>query len=115
MKYSLVNSYPWSHLLIGSVVLVFVGLLSASQGAVDMPIGTVFKMMIASLPMLDISESWPDSWDVILWRVRLPRIVLAGIVGAALSISGAAYQALFRNPLASPSLIGATSGAGLGA
>lgn len=101
--------------MIGSVVLVFVGLLSASQGAVDMPIGTVFKMMIASLPMLDISESWPDSWDVILWRVRLPRIVLAGIVGAALSISGAAYQALFRNPLASPSLIGATSGAGLGA
>lgn len=111
----MVNSYPWNHLLIGLVGMFFVGLLAASQGAVDIPPTTVFKMMIASVPILDISESWPDSWDAILWRVRLPRVVLAGMVGGALSISGAAYQALFRNPLASPSLIGATSGAGLGA
>src|SRR5512140_171232 len=51
----------------------------------------------------------------ILWAIRLPRTVLIALTGAALSGSGAAYQGLFRNPLADPYLIGVASGAGLGA
>ena len=51
----------------------------------------------------------------VLWYVRFPRIVLAGIVGAMLAISGATLQGIFRNPLADPGLIGVTAGAGLGA
>jgi len=51
----------------------------------------------------------------ILADLRLPRVIVAGIVGAALSASGAAYQAVFRNPLADPYLLGAAAGAGLGA
>jgi iron complex transport system permease protein len=53
--------------------------------------------------------------DAILWDIRLPRTVLVALTGMALSGSGAAYQGLFRNPLADPFLIGVASGAGLGA
>lgn len=54
-------------------------------------------------------------YDAIVWRVRLPRALLAGGVGAALALAGVAYQAVFRNPLADPYLLGAASGAGFGA
>lgn len=53
--------------------------------------------------------------DVVLFNIRLPRVVAAGFVGAALSAAGAAYQSLFRNPLVSPDILGVSTGAGLGA
>lgn len=52
---------------------------------------------------------------LILWQVRLPRIALGALVGAALAVSGAAMQGLFRNPLADPGIVGVSAGAGLGA
>lgn len=54
------------------------------------------------------------NWHII-WNIRLPRVVLAGIVGAMLSVAGASYQGVFRNPLVDPYLLGAAAGAGLGA
>jgi len=54
------------------------------------------------------------NWEII-WNIRLPRVVLAGIVGAMLSLAGASYQGVFRNPLVDPYLLGAAAGAGLGA
>ncbi len=54
------------------------------------------------------------NWDII-WNIRLPRVVLAGVVGAMLSLAGAGYQGVFRNPLVDPYLLGAAAGAGLGA
>lgn len=56
-----------------------------------------------------------DTFTFIIWQIRLPRTVLVALTGAALSGSGAAYQGMFRNPLADPFLIGVASGAGLGA
>jgi iron complex transport system permease protein len=56
-----------------------------------------------------------ETFKTILWSIRLPRTALIALVGAALAGSGAAYQGLFRNPLADPYLIGVASGAGLGA
>ena len=56
-----------------------------------------------------------ETFTFIIWQIRLPRTVLVALTGAALSGSGAAYQGLFRNPLADPFLIGVASGAGLGA
>ncbi|WP_241191214.1 FecCD family ABC transporter permease [Deinococcus psychrotolerans] len=53
--------------------------------------------------------------DVIVWQLRLPRVALGFLVGAALAVSGGAFQAVFRNPLADPYLMGVASGAGLGA
>jgi iron complex transport system permease protein len=57
----------------------------------------------------------PQSDDAILWQIRLPRVALGAIVGATLAAAGAAYQGVFRNPLADPYLLGAAAGAGLGA
>ncbi|HSB86790.1 MAG TPA: iron ABC transporter permease [Ilumatobacteraceae bacterium] len=54
------------------------------------------------------------NWDII-WNVRMPRVALAGIVGAMLALSGASYQGVFRNPLVDPYLLGVAAGAGLGA
>jgi iron complex transport system permease protein len=80
-----------------------------------MPPATVFEMLVSRMPFIDIAQSWPEAWETILWQLRLPRIVLAALVGVALATSGATYQGLFRNPLADPYLIGVASGAGLGA
>jgi iron complex transport system permease protein len=60
-------------------------------------------------------DGMPEQDAAILANLRLPRVIVAGLVGAALSASGAAYQAVFRNPLADPYLLGAAAGAGLGA
>lgn len=108
-------AYPWRRMLVGLAVTLLIGVFASSQGAVLIPPLTAMKILVSRLPLVDISHVWPDTWDTILWQLRLPRIVLAGIVGGALSISGATYQGLFRNPLADPYLIGVASGAGLGA
>jgi iron complex transport system permease protein len=57
----------------------------------------------------------PDYYDVVFWEVRIPRILLAGLVGAALACAGTAMQAVFRNPMADPYIVGVSSGASLGA
>ena len=108
-------SYPWQRLAGGLGVLLVAGVLAAGVGSVAVPPLTVVKILASRVPLMEFDPTWPDAWDTIVWQLRLPRIVLAGIVGGALAVSGATYQGLFRNPLASPSLIGATSGAGLGA
>lgn len=61
------------------------------------------------------ATAWPAELETVLLYIRLPRIVLAGLVGAALAIAGATYQGVFRNPLADPYLLGVASGASLGA
>ena len=112
---ALVLSYPWRPLVVGAGVILVIAVLSASQGSVRIPPLTVFEILVSKLPLIDITPSWPDTWDTILWQLRLPRIALAGLVGAALATAGATYQGLFRNPLADPYLLGAASGAGLAA
>ena len=58
---------------------------------------------------------WPISDDKVVFAVRLPRVAAAALVGAALAVSGAAYQGMFRNPMVSPDILGASTGAGFGA
>ena len=108
-------AYPWRRLAIGAAVVVLMGLLAAGIGSVAIPPFTLAKMVASRLPFVDVSHSWPTSWDAIFWNIRLPRVALAGLVGLALATSGATYQGLFRNPLADPYLIGVAAGAGLGA
>lgn len=59
--------------------------------------------------------SVPHLYQTLIWEIRLPRAVLAAMVGASLSISGASFQGLFRNPLVSPGILGVSAGAGFGA
>ena len=108
-------SFPSRRLIIGLAVAVLVAGLAATQGTVVIPPLTVFEIVVSRAPIVNVTASWPESWETILWQLRLPRIVLAGIVGATLAVAGATYQGLFRNPLADPYLIGVASGAGLGA
>ena len=61
------------------------------------------------------SEGAPTPGEIVLMRVRLPRVAAAALVGAALAGAGTAYQTLFRNPLVSPDILGVSTGAGLGA
>jgi len=71
--------------------------------------------LINQLPLISINSGVSKAdWNIV-WMIRAPRVVLAAIVGATLSVSGASYQGVFRNPLVDPYLLGVASGAGLGA
>ncbi len=82
-------------------------LLSLAIGSVFIPLGELWRVLIGT--------THNEIFRTILWDIRLPRTILIALVGSALAGSGAAYQGLFRNPLADPYLIGVASGAGLGA
>ncbi|HCR70953.1 MAG TPA: iron ABC transporter [Anaerolineae bacterium] len=86
--------------------LLIAVLISLAIGSVFLPFNEIFAV---------INGSGNDLATKILWDIRLPRTVLVALTGMALGGSGAAYQGLFRNPLADPFLIGISSGAGLGA
>lgn len=101
--------------LINSGLLVFALVFSVALGAVYIHPGTIFRILADLIPGVDIVQTWPESSFAIVLLVRLPHTILIAITGAALAGSGAAYQGLFRNPLADPYLIGVASGAGLGA
>jgi iron complex transport system permease protein len=90
-------------------------ILSVAVGAVFIPPETLLRMLAARLPGAAITPDWSESFAAIVFEIRLPHAVLVLMTGAALGSSGAAYQGLFRNPLADPYLIGVASGAGLGA
>jgi len=95
--------------------LLGVFVLSVSIGAIYIPPGTLLRLLLDQLPGLDIESNWPAAFASILFKIRLPHAAIITLTGAALAGSGAAYQGLFRNPLADPYLIGVASGAGLGA
>jgi iron complex transport system permease protein len=100
--------------LINLLLLAAALLLSVAVGAVDIPLGALVRILASRLG-LPVSVDWPKAYPVILFSLRLPHTALIALTGAALAGSGAAYQGLFRNPLADPYLIGVASGAGLGA
>ena len=106
--------YPWWRLAAGLAVALLAAMVAASQGSVHIPLGAIVEMIAAQFPGVAESDH-PNSWKTILWQLRLPRVALALIVGAGLAMSGAAYQGLFKNPLADPYLVGVASGAGLAA
>jgi iron complex transport system permease protein len=101
--------------LINSLLLAFALVFSIALGAVFIPPGTIVRILLTQLPNINIVPDWPASSSAIIEAVRLPHTILVAMTGAALATSGAAYQGLFRNPLADPYLIGVASGAGLGA
>ncbi|MFT3804726.1 MAG: iron ABC transporter permease [Burkholderiaceae bacterium] len=93
-----------------AVAVLVSGVAAASAGAVRIPIGDV---LAAALAPLGGHADVPADYLAVLYAIRFPRVVLAAIVGGALALAGAGMQGLFRNPLADPALIGASSGAAL--
>ncbi len=96
-------------LLVSVVALAAVTVLATGSGSVAVPPGEVVAALLRGL-----RRSLEGPLDTIVFDMRLPRVALAGLVGAALAAAGAIYQGLFRNPLADPYLLGTASGAALG-
>lgn len=94
-----------------AVPVVF--LLSFLVGRYPVPPHTVLAVLASKIVVIE--PWWPREMETIVLAVRLPRIAAAMLVGAALSMSGAAYQGVFRNPIVSPDILGVSAGAGLGA
>ena len=98
-----------------SIALVVIAVLATTIGSVKIPFVTTFSILLSKLPLVNITPDWSSATETIILWIRLPRVILAGLVGAALATAGATYQGLFRNPLADPYLIGTAQGAALGA
>lgn len=96
-----------------ALLLGFAVVLGTAVGQVRLPLAESFLVIVSKLFGLELELS-PTS-AAIVWSVRLPRVLVAGLVGFGLAVSGAAMQGLFRNPLASPGVSGVSSGASLGA
>lgn len=99
------------------IIFIIVSLLGIAIGSIDIPIEIVLRVLAAKLlpsdwiEIQDISESQ----QVIIWLIRTPRVIVAALVGAALAMAGVQMQGLFQNPLASPDIVGTSSGGALGA
>jgi iron complex transport system permease protein len=100
----------WTPLVGSSLALVIVIILAVSIGS-----EYIAPSKVAAAIASGVTGHLTSADDTIIWQMRLPRVLLAALVGAALAISGAAFQGLFRNPLADPYLLGVASGAGFGA
>lgn len=96
-------------------MLVVAGLFSATSGAAGLPVEGVVRSLLSRVPLVDLSTTLSTQQEAILWSIRLPRTVLGMLVGAGLGMAGAAFQGVFRNPLADPYLLGVSAGAGFGA
>ena len=98
-----------------AVLVIPVVVLAVSVGSTEIPFFTTVKILVSKLPFVSISHTWPGPVETAIIDIRLPRVLLAAMAGATLSVAGATYQGLFRNPLADPYLLGVAQGAGLGA
>jgi iron complex transport system permease protein len=91
--------------------------ISVSIGSAQLPLGAVWRILLHNVPFAGawIEPYWPASSEQIVLHVRLPRIVLGMVVGAALAAAGAGFQGVLRNPLADPFTLGVASGSSVGA
>lgn len=105
----------WRWWLGAGLVLIAAVLIGAVVGPAKIGFLDTGKALIDLIPGIDVSSDLSDRELGILQIVRFPRVILGVIVGSALALSGAAYQGVFRNPLADPYLLGVAAGAGLGA
>lgn len=96
-----------------AVLFLAVFLVSFSLGRYTIPLPTIFSILGNSLFGQHVQV--PAAAVTIMYTVRLPRIIAAALIGGALATAGATYQGLFRNPMVSPDLLGASAGAGFGA
>jgi iron complex transport system permease protein len=101
--------------LIGLCTLGASILLAVAVGAVSIPLPTVVGVLVGKLMPGVVEATWTTGASAIVWEIRFPRALLAALVGAGLGAVGAALQAVTRNPLADPHLLGISSGAAFGA
>lgn len=108
------NSRKAIIIVVSLVLLILVILISISVGSIHMSLEEVINVLFFGQRTIDGPHGEIDAHYVI-FRLRLPRVLCALLIGAALAVSGAAMQGIFRNPMASPSVLGISSGAAFGA
>ncbi|MED4206169.1 iron ABC transporter permease [Neobacillus mesonae] len=101
----------------GVVLLLLSVIVSLSLGSANLRLSHVWGIILHQLPFLEgiIEKNWAPSSEQIILKVRLPRVFLAILVGACLSLAGAGFQGVLRNPLADPYTLGVASGSAVGA
>ena len=110
----MLNSPIASSLLV-FVILITAIILGVAIGSVPIPPRIITDLLLDRLHITNITIEDISKYSTILFDIRMPRVALMALTGAALATAGATYQGLFRNPLADPYLVGVASGAGLGA
>lgn len=101
--------------LAAATILVAIGSLAIGRFEIDLPSLVAALMHFPDALETLITQGVLSSEDIVVFKMRLPRILAALLVGGALGMAGAAFQGMFRNPMASPDLLGASAGAGFGA
>lgn len=103
-------------LILGGLALLLASLsVAISVGAVPVPVGTVWGIVLNKVSPDLVDPTWSKGREAIVWNIRFPRALLAMMVGAGLAIVGASLQAVTRNPLADPHLLGISAGGAFGA
>ena len=93
------------------VIWFIAALVSLNIGSVRIPVRTALRLLTAQLTGASTGD---DPLESVLFSVRLPRVLLGSLVGAALALAGTAFQSLLRNPLADPYVLGVSTGASMG-
>jgi iron complex transport system permease protein len=99
----------------GALVLGIVLVAAVALGTVGVGVAETTGILARRLFGLPVAVTWAPATEVIIWELRLPRVLTAMLVGAGLACSGTVFQALLRNPMADPYIIGTAAGASLGA
>ncbi len=99
----------------GVAVVVAFATAGVLLGPADIGLVAALRALADALPLVEVRHGLTEIEQNVIFDIRLPRVVLGGMVGAVLAVAGAAYQGVFRNPLADPYLLGVAAGAGLGA
>lgn len=102
-------------LIVSPIIVVFATIIGVAIGSVYIPPSSIVSVILNKLFGMKLSDTVEVTSISIIWQLRLPRVLLAFLVGASLSASGAVVQSVLRNPLASPFTLGVSSGASLGA
>lgn len=113
-RHWLIHHMPALLAVLAIVLLLTMG-AAVGMGAIGIPLDVVWAVIASHVAPGSVAVDWSAGRDSIVWEVRLPRVILGAIVGASLSLVGAALQSVTRNPLSDPHLLGISSGAALGA
>lgn len=108
------KSYTFKSIILVAVFIAAI-LVSVVLGRYSLSIEDFIKVVWSRVPLVNMEHTWNPAAEKVLFEIRLPRIAAAVLIGAALSMAGVCYQGMFRNPLVSPDILGASTGAGFGA